>query len=103
MKTTPLCASLLLALSIHAPSSHAASPRINEAALAEMRKGQTTYDQVVRRFGRPNFGSKNWDGRTVAYAYGEGWSPNALTALNAALGGSRAIRSCSISTARTFS
>ena len=81
-------AAVLLALAVYAGASPAATPRIDENALAGMRKGQTTFDEIVRRFGRPNFGSKNWDGRTAAYAYGEGWSPNALTALNAVLGGS---------------
>ena len=56
-----------------------------------MRKGRTTFEEIVRRFGRPNFSSTSWDGtRTAAYAYGEGRSSAALSlpALGAALGGS---------------
>ena len=56
-----------------------------------MRTGRTTFEEIVRRFGRPNFSSTSWDGtRTAAYAYGEGRSSAALAlpALGAVLGGS---------------
>jgi hypothetical protein len=89
--TPHLFASLLLALTLHAGTSHGASPKIDEAALADMRTGRTTFEEIVRRFGRPNFASTSWDGtRTAAYAYGEGRSTAALTlpALGAVLGGS---------------
>jgi len=90
MKTC-LLASLLLALAVCSGASRGASPKIDENALIEMRKGQTTFDEIVRRFGRPNVTSKNWDGtRTAAYVYGEGRSAVALSlpALGAVLGGS---------------
>jgi hypothetical protein len=88
MKTS-LVASLLFALALYAGASPGANPRIDESALAAMRQGHTTYDEIVRRFGRPNFTSTNWNGtRTAAYAYGEGWSPGALSALSAAIGSS---------------
>ena len=90
MKTSLLAAPLLGLLACPGVSP-GASPKLDESALAEMRKGQTTFDDIVRRFGRPNFGSTNWDGtRTAAYAYGDGWSPAALSALGAAMGGSSA-------------
>ena len=34
-----------------------------------MRTGRTTFEEIVRRFGRPNFSSTSWDGtRTAAYS-----------------------------------
>ncbi len=86
-----LLVSLLLALAVCSSASYGADPKIDEAALAELRKGRTTFEEIVRRFGRPNFSSTSWDGtRTAAYAYGEGRSSAALAlpALGAVLGGS---------------
>ena len=43
--------------------------KIDTDQLTEIRKGQTTVAEIVRRFGRPNVLSKNWDGtQTAAYA-----------------------------------
>jgi hypothetical protein len=43
--------------------------KIDTAQLNEVRKGQTTVTEIVKRFGRPNVLSKNWDGtQTAAYA-----------------------------------
>ncbi len=43
-------------------------PTIDNAQLAELQKGRTTADDVVRRFGSPSFNSDNLDGtRTTAY------------------------------------
>lgn len=89
MPPTRFLVPTLLALAMHAAASQAANPKIDEAALAEMRKGRTTFQEVVGRYGRPNFTSTNWDGaKTAAYAYGDAWSPATLSALGAALGSS---------------
>lgn len=43
-------------------------PTIDNAQLAELQKGRTTADDVLRRFGKPSFNSDNLDGtRTTAY------------------------------------
>lgn len=43
-------------------------PTIDNARLAELQKGRTTADDVLRRFGKPSFNSDNLDGtRTTAY------------------------------------
>lgn len=66
----------LLAIAVLALSGCASSgTKIDAAQLEEVRRGQTTVTDIVRRFGRPNFLSKNWDGtQTAAYARSEGRS-----------------------------
>ena len=61
---------LLLVVALLALCACASSgTKVDFAQLNEVRKGQTTYEDVIRRFGRPNFASKNLDGtRTAAYA-----------------------------------
>jgi hypothetical protein len=52
-------------------------PTIESAQLAELQKGKTTADDIVRRFGKPSFNSDNLDGtRTIAYLQ-EGTRSNA--------------------------
>lgn len=62
-------------------------PTIENAQLAELQKGKTTVDDVVRRFGKPSFNSDNLDGtRTTAYLQeGTRSSPSAMLALVAAI------------------
>ena len=70
MKKGPL-AVLILLLSGCASTG----AKIDTAQLNEIRKGQTTVAEIIRKFGRPNLLSKNWDGtQTVAYANTEGQS-----------------------------
>jgi len=67
--------------------------RIEPAQLDQVRKGQTTVADIVKRFGRPNLLSKNWDGtQTAAYANAEGRSDAAalLPLMGAVVGGSNA-------------
>jgi outer membrane protein assembly factor BamE (lipoprotein component of BamABCDE complex) len=66
----------LLAVTVLALSGCAGSgTKIDAAQLDEVRRGQTTVADIVRRFGRPNFFSKNWDGtQTAAYAHSDGRS-----------------------------
>lgn len=63
---------------------------IELAQLDQVRKGQTTVADIVKRFGHPNFLSKNWDGtQTAAYANAEGRSEAAalLPLMGAVVGG----------------
>jgi len=65
--------------------------KIEAVQLEQVRKGQTTVADIVRRFGRPNFLSKNWDGtQTAAYANADGRSDAAalLPLMGAVAGGS---------------
>jgi hypothetical protein len=72
------CIPLVLLFAIAGCAS--TSTGIDANALSEVRKGQTTFDEVVRRFGRPNFLSKNWDGtRTAVYVHSAGRSDAALS------------------------
>jgi hypothetical protein len=60
-----LCAIAALALT----GCAAKGTPIDVAGLSELRRGETTLAEVVQRYGRPNFLSKNWDGtQTAAYA-----------------------------------
>jgi hypothetical protein len=66
-------AALIIALAGCASSG----PTISTAQLAELQKGRTTADEVLRRFGKPSFNSDNLDGtRTLAYLQ-EGTRSNA--------------------------
>jgi len=83
------CCALVLALA--ACASPPPKEQLDAARVQELRKGQTTLDDVVRRYGRPNFLSKNWDGtQTAAYSYAAGRSAagSLMPAVGAALGGS---------------
>ena len=83
---TGLTAVLVLALSACAGSG----TRIDSSQLNEIRKGQTTVTEIVKKFGRPNLLSKNWDGtQTAAYATAEGRSDAAslLPLMGAVVGG----------------
>lgn len=52
-------------------------PAISNAQIAELQKGKTTADDVLRRYGKPSFNSDNLDGtRTLAYLQ-EGTRSNA--------------------------
>lgn len=66
--------------------------KIDASQLSEVRKGQTTVSEIVKKFGRPNVLSKNWDGtQTVAYSNADGGSAaaNLLPAMGALVGGGR--------------
>ncbi len=83
---TGLTAVLVLVLSACASSG----TRIDSSQLNEIRKGQTTVTEIVKKFGRPNLLSKNWDGtQTAAYATAEGRSDAAslLPLMGAVVGG----------------
>ena len=89
MKTILLTA-VIVALSGCASSG----TQIDAGQLNEVRKGQTTVTDILKRFGRPDFLSKNWDGtQTAAYANTEGRpdGPTLLPLIGAVVtgGGSR--------------
>jgi outer membrane protein assembly factor BamE (lipoprotein component of BamABCDE complex) len=68
---TALLAALVLMLCGCASSG----TRIESSQLGEVRKGQTTVDEIIKKFGRPTLLSKNWDGtQTAAYANPDGRS-----------------------------
>jgi hypothetical protein len=47
-------------------------PRIDPAQLSDLRQGETTVNDVLKRFGRPSVLSKNMDGtQTAAYMWAE--------------------------------
>jgi outer membrane protein assembly factor BamE (lipoprotein component of BamABCDE complex) len=70
MKTYVLAISMVMLI-----GCASSGPKIDAPRLAEIRKGETTVDQVVAQFGRPNVLSKNMDGtQTAAYVYVEGRS-----------------------------
>jgi len=57
-----ILAGLLLALAACATSG----PKIEATRLTELRKGETTANEIFKQFGRPNFLSKNLDGSQMA-------------------------------------
>ena len=57
-----IIAGLLLALAACATSG----PKIEATRLTELRKGETTANEIFKQFGRPNFLSKNLDGSQMA-------------------------------------
>ena len=84
---TGLTAVLALVLSACASSG----TRIDSSQLHEVRKSQITVTEIVKKFGRPNLLSKNWDGtQTAAYATTAGRSDAAslLPLMGAVVGGS---------------
>jgi outer membrane protein assembly factor BamE (lipoprotein component of BamABCDE complex) len=81
---------LLMAVMLALVGCASSGTRIEPAQLDQVRKGQTTVADIVKRFGRPNFLSKNWDGtQTAAYANADGRSDSAalLPLMGAVVGG----------------
>jgi len=80
---------LLIAVILALDGCASSGTKIEAAQLDQVRKGQTTVADIVKRFGRPNFLSKNWDGtQTAAYANTEGRSDvGALLPLMGAVAG----------------
>ena len=73
---TVLLATVMLALcGCASTGTSTTSKKIDAAQLHEVRKGQSTFADILKRFGRPNVLSRNWDGtQTAAYANTEGRS-----------------------------
>jgi len=66
-------------------------PKIDAERLTEVRKGETSYAEVVKRFGRPSFYSKNLNGtHTAVYVHADAGSNTAVVPLIAALAGADA-------------
>jgi hypothetical protein len=66
---------LLAALSLMLIGCASSGPKIDEARLTEVRKGETTIADVVSRFGRPSILSKNMNGtQTAVYMHAGGRS-----------------------------
>jgi outer membrane protein assembly factor BamE (lipoprotein component of BamABCDE complex) len=68
---------VLAAFTLTLAACASSGPTIDNAQLAELQKGKTTTDDILRRFGKPSFNSDNLDGtRTTAYLQ-EGTRSNA--------------------------
>ena len=74
---------LIVALAAALAACAASSPRIDPARLSALKTGQTSYDDVVRQFGRPSVVSNNLDGtKSAIYLYDKpGESGTAMVSL----------------------
>lgn len=72
-----------VALTLALAACAASAPRIDPARLDSLSKGKSTYDDVVRQFGKPSVISNNIDGtRTARYLYApEGDAANTMVPL----------------------
>ena len=74
---------LIIALAATLAACAASSPRIDPARMSALKAGQTTFEEVVRQFGRPSVVSNNLDGtRSAIYLYDKpGESGTAMVSL----------------------
>ena len=74
---------LIIALAAALAACAASSPRIDPARMSALKAGQTTFDDVVRQFGRPSVVSNNLDGtKSAIYLYDKpGESGTAMVSL----------------------
>jgi outer membrane protein assembly factor BamE (lipoprotein component of BamABCDE complex) len=82
---------LLLAAALLALAGCAATgPGIEPGQVTVMQKGKTTFNDVVRQFGKPSLNSKNMDGtRTAIYLQPGDDEPGAVVSLMTAISGTK--------------